>query len=42
MGNRHRLAGEEVEGAGSEVEELSGVRAVLKTVEMRSEEDRHG
>jgi hypothetical protein len=39
MGNRCRLAREEVEGAGSDVEELSGVCAVLKTAEIRSEED---
>jgi hypothetical protein len=42
MGNRCRLAREEVEGVGSEVRELFGVRAVLKTVKMRPEEDRRG
>jgi hypothetical protein len=40
MGNRRRLAGEEVDGAGSDVGELSGVCAVLKKAEMRPEEDR--
>jgi hypothetical protein len=39
MGNRCRLAREEVEGADSDVGELSGVCAVLKTAEIRSEED---
>jgi hypothetical protein len=34
------ISREEVEGADSDVEELSGVCAVLKTAEMRSEEDR--
>jgi hypothetical protein len=42
MGNRCRLAREEVEGVDSEVGELFGVRAVLKTVKMRPEEDRRG